>query len=381
MKVALFTDTFLPQINGVTNTLNKLIQYYEATEIEYKIFVPKYDIASNDHNIERFYSMKFILYPDNRVAFPNLFRISSILSDFQPDIIHNMTEFNMGIAGLNYGKKHGIPTISNYTTNFSQYADYYKITFLKQVIWNYMKWFHTQNELTLCPSIAAQKLLHNNDIHNTKIFSRGIDFKNFHPMYRSHPLRDHFGISDKITFLYVGRVSYEKDLDTLSESYEIIRKKYHNQVSMIITGDGPYLKKCKQMFPADTIFTGFLKGKDLSQIYASCDIFVCPSSTETFGNVILEAMASGLPVIGADAGGVGEIIQNEVTGLKFSERNAEALAKCMSELVEDLDLRDYLSLNGREFATNRSWNKIFDGLIDIYHEIIAKKGLSTTIGA
>ena len=118
-----------------------------------------------------------------------------------------MTEFNMGIAGLNYGKKHNIPTISNYTTNFSQYTDYYKINFLRQPIWNYLKWFHTQNDIALCPSNAAQRLLQSHGINNTRMISRGIDFKCFNPMHRSNKLRDQLGISDKVAFLYVGRVS------------------------------------------------------------------------------------------------------------------------------------------------------------------------------
>lgn len=370
MKIALFTDTYLPQINGVSNTVNKLIQYYEANDIEYKLFGPKYDMELNNQNIESFYSIKFIFYPDQRIAFPNTFRISSTLSDFQPDIIHIMTEFNMGIAGLNYGKKHGIPIVSSYTTNFSLYADYYKLNFLKQPIWDYIKWFHTQSDVTLCPSIASQKLLRDHDIHNTKIFSRGIDFENFHPMWRNYELRSRLGISDKIAFLYVGRVSCEKDLDTLCRSYQHIRDKYQQQVAMVITGDGPYLEKCKLMFPEDTIFTGFLTGKELAKMYASCDIFVCPSATETFGNVILEAMASGLAVIGADAGGVGEIIQHGENGFKFTEKNSKELAEIMKKLIEDVDYRNYLKNNGREFSMNRSWNNIFKGLYEIYQSII-----------
>jgi glycosyltransferase involved in cell wall biosynthesis len=374
MKIAVFTDTYLPQINGVTNTLNKLIQYFVATGIEYRIFIPQYDTEILDHNIEHFYSIKLFFYPENRLAIPNSFRISSTLSKFQPDIIHIMTEFNMGIAGLNYGKRHGIPTISNYTTNFSQYTDYYKLNFLKQPIWNYMKWFHMQNDITLCPSNVARQLLNGQGIHNTQILSRGIDFKNFHPQNRNSHLRNELGISDKITFLYVGRVSLEKDLDILNKSYHAIQQKYKDRVAMVLTGDGPYLEKCKQIFPDDTIFTGFMKGKELSEIYASCDIFVCPSSTETFGNVVLEAMASGLPVIGADAGGVGEIIQHNVTGLKFAKRDSNKLTKCMAELADDIDLRDYLKTCGREYSTNRSWDKIFNGLVAIYNEILMRKG-------
>ncbi len=375
MKVALFADTYLPQINGVTNTLSKLVRYYEEKGIEYKMFVPKYDTDVPDHNTERFYSIKFLFYPESRITFPNAHRINSILSGFQPDIIHVMNEFNLGIAGMNYGRKHGIPTISTYTTNFSQYTDYYKINLLKEPIWSYMKWFHTQNDLTLCPSTAARELLYSQGIRNTKIFSRGIDSGQFQPEHRSGQLRRDLGIADKLAFLYVGRVSNEKDLDILSSSYHTIHKRFGAKAAMVITGDGPYLEKCRQMFPGDTIFTGFLRGKELAQIYASCDIFVCPSSTETFGNVVLEAMASGIPVIGADAGGVGETIQNGYTGLKFASRNAEDLGKCMAILLEDTKLRAELSKNGREYAVNRSWNKIFDGLMETYRQVIEEKNL------
>ncbi len=377
MKVAVFTDTYLPQINGVTNTLSNLINYFDTKGIEYKIFVPKYDMELQDQNVERFHSIKFIFYPENRLALPNKSRIHSILSEFQPDVIHIMTEFNLGLAGLNYGKSHNIPTLTNYTTNFSQYTDYYKINFLKQPLWSYLKWFHTQSNLTLCPSEEARRVLHMQGIHNTAIFSRGIDFKGFHPMNRKSDLRHELGIEDKIAFLYVGRVSFEKDLDILCKSYQAIRQTYSKRVAMVITGDGPYLEKCKQTFPKDTIFTGYKKGKDLKELYASCDIFTFPSSTETFGNVVLEAMASGIPVIGADAGGVGEIIKHRVTGLKFAERNADQLTKYMSELIENYNLREFLKTNGREYSMNQSWEKIFNNLMAHYSKILTGKGSSS----
>ncbi len=377
MRIAVFTDTYLPQINGVTNTLSRLLRYFEAKDIEYKLFIPKYELAPEDQNIENFYSIKMLLYPENRLAFPNSFRISSVLSDFRPDIIHIMTEFNMGLAGLNYGKKHGIPMVSNYTTNFSQYTDYYKLNFLKNSVWSYLRWFHTQNGITLCPSKVAQQELYENGICNTQILSRGIDCGSFHPGLRREELREDLGISGKVAFLYVGRVSCEKDLDILCRSYHEVRRKYREQVALVITGDGPYLEKCKQTFPEDTIFTGYLRGSELAKMYASCDIFVCPSSTETFGNVILEAMASGTPVIGADAGGVGEILTHGWNGLKFSKRNSEELTMAMSRLVEDIDLRDYLKENALEYTAKKSWKMIFDGLLDIYEEILNQKRMSS----
>ena len=369
MKIAIFSDTYFPQINGVTNTLDKLIKYFEAKNIKYKVFVPQYYDDNEDDNTERFHSLKFFLYPECRLALPNIFRISQSLAEFKPDIIHLMTEFNMGLVGMIYGKRHNIPTISNYTTNFSQYTEYYNLEFLKQPIWDYMKWFHNQNSITLCPSNEAQKLLNRNDINNTSLFSRGIDSHRFNPEFRNDMLRKKLGTENKITFLYVGRVAFEKDMDVLKESYNSIKEKYKN-TALIITGDGPYLGKCKEMFPEDTIYTGFKKGKELAEIYASSDIFVCPSSTETFGNVILEAMASGLAVIGADAGGIREIISHRQNGLKFSAKNSIELTCCMQELIENKNLKDYVKTKGLKFAQSRTWDKIIDNLFDIYCETL-----------
>lgn len=372
MRIAIFTDTFYPQINGVTNTLNKMTKYFSENNIEYKVFAPKYD-DNDDSSTERFYSLKFFLYPDCRIALPNIFRITQTLSNFKPDLIHLMTEFNMGITGLRYAKKNNLPTISNYSTNLSQYTDYYKLDFLKQGIWDYLKWFHNQNNITLCPSSESQKLLKQHDIVNTAIFSRGIDSQKFHPACRNDRLRRQLGVEGKTVFLYVGRVSYEKDLDILCESYQKIKESDGDRVALVVTGEGPYLGKCKAAFPTDTIFTGFKRGIELSELYASSDIFVCPSSTETFGNVILEAMASGLPVIGADAGGLKEIITHRKNGLKFQARHPGELAGCMTELLENAELRGNLKENGLRFARNRSWSRIIDDLVGIYHEVQTEK--------
>lgn len=370
MKIALFTDTFFPQINGVSNTIGKMIQYYEKMGIEYKLFTPKYETDPDGCNIETFYSIRFFLYPEARLSIPNFGRINMLLADFKPDIVHNITEFNLGCTGMGYAKAHDVPCVSNYTTNFSHYADYYKLNFLKLPIWNWMKWFHNQNQLTLCPSRNAQKLLGAHGISNTELFSRGIDTNVFNPKLRSYDLRKKLGIENKITFLYVGRVSIEKDMDVLCKSYNSVRRKYKDRTALIVTGDGPYLEKCKRLLPKDTIFTGFKKGAALSEIYASSDVFVCPSSTETFGNVVQEAMASGLAVIGADAGGVGEIILNGTNGIKFKQKNAQELADCMARMIESDHLRNQLGVLGREYAENHSWDVVFDRLVETYGDVI-----------
>lgn len=372
MKIAIFTDTFSPQINGVTNTLERMSDYFSGNEIQYKIFAPKYE-ADDDREAERFYSLKFHFYPDCRIALPNIFRINQTLSEFKPDLIHLMTEFNMGLTGMRYGQKNNIPTISSYTTNFSQYTDYYGLDFLKQGIWDYMKWFHNQSRRTLCPSGEAQRLLAQNDICNTGIFSRGIDASKYHPSKRSNLLRSELGIEGKTAFLYVGRVSFEKDLDILVESYNRVKEVYGNKAVLMITGDGPYLPKLRELLPGDTVFTGFKTGNELAEIYASADIFVCPSSTETFGNVILEAMASGLAVVGADAGGVKEIISHRKNGMKFTARNSDELTVCMSELMENIGLRTQLAQGGISHAASQSWEMIIGGLLRIYEGVLGDR--------
>jgi phosphatidylinositol alpha 1,6-mannosyltransferase len=353
----------------VTNTLNRLIRQLELKGIEHKVFAPKYDNESEIHE-ERFYSLKLFLYPECRLALPNPFRIHDSLNRFKPDLIHSMTEFNMGITGLHYGNKNDIPTISSYTTNFSQYADYYRMSMLKQPIWEYMRWFHNQNQLTLCATEEARKLLHRNGIHRTGIFSRGVDTLLYSPGRRNNTLREMLGVKDKKVFLYVGRVSFEKDLDVFSSSCQHIKAQYGDQAAFMVTGDGPYVEKCRHMMPPEIIFTGFKKNEDLAEIYASSDVFVCPSSTETFGNVVLEAMASGLPVIGADAGGVKNIIQEGQNGLKFKARNKMHLTQCMSRLFENAELRNQLKINSLNYARHCSWERIVDELILRYQEVL-----------
>jgi glycosyltransferase involved in cell wall biosynthesis len=371
MKVALFTDTFLPQINGVTNTLSKLMDYYKTKNIEYLIFAPDtYSNLDSNVNVEKFASLKFILYPECRLSFPNIFRIKNTLLEFNPQVIHNITEFNMGIAGLTYGKKLGIPTISNYTTNFADYLKYYNLNIFENAAWNYMRWFHNQNDITLCPSLETLKLINEKGIKHTGIFSRGISTIQFNESFRSISLRKKFGINDKIVLLYVGRIAVEKDIDILAAAYNNIYNKYKNKVSLIITGDGPELEKYKRTFPKNTIFTGYKKGDELSEIYASSDIFVFPSPTETFGNVVLEAMASGIPVIAANKGGVTDTVKNGINGILFNAGNSLDLEKKIIELIENASLYNFLKSNTILTAKEKSWNKVFDNLICTYENII-----------
>jgi phosphatidylinositol alpha 1,6-mannosyltransferase len=375
MKVALFTDTFLPQVNGVTNTMKKMMDYFHREGIEYKIFAPKYDDRALPETIEQYYSIKFLLYPECRLALPNYFRINKTFEDFQPDLVHNMTEFGMGVAGLIHAKKFGIPSISTYTTNFPKYLKYYNLNILKWFADDYMFWFHEQNLLTLCATAGTEKQVRDIGISQTAKFSRGIDTDLFNPAKRSIDFRKRHGLDDKLVFSYVGRISAEKDLDVLIDAYAKLYAQYGEKVGLVMTGEGPYMDLCKEKLPRDTVYTGFLKGEDLAVAYASADVFVCPSSTETFGNVVLEAMASGLAVLGSDAGGVGENIRHGRTGLSFESGNAEALCSAMATLLLDENHRKALAAGGRAYALTQTWDSILDELVEQYRFAIEQAEL------
>jgi len=233
-----------------------------------------------------------------------------------------------------------------------------------------MRWFHNQNDITLCPSTETRISLKMHGIQNTGIFSRGVDPKNFNERLRSIELRKRLGINDKIVLLYVGRVAMEKDIDVLLKGYTNIPNSYKNKISLIITENGPELTRYKKSFSNGVIFTGYKKGKELAEIYASSDVFVFPSPTETFGNVVLEAMASGLPVIAANAGGVKDTVKNRINGLLFKPGDVTELSNLIIELIENEDLNNRLKYSARKTVIERSWGNIFDRLVNVYKEVI-----------
>lgn len=204
MKIAIFADTFLPQVNGVSNTLKRLGDYLKAEEIEYIFITPDQKNEERlPYNMEALFSTPFLFYPECRFALPNMLRLNKRLDHFQPDIIFLMTEFNIGLSGLHYGKKRGIPVISNYSTNFTTILHHYKLGVFEKALEWYLSWFHNEADYCVTPSRESGKVLSGLGVKEFSIFSRGIDFENFSPEYRSAALRRSLRLEDKIVLLYV----------------------------------------------------------------------------------------------------------------------------------------------------------------------------------
>lgn len=381
MKIALFTDTYKPQINGVSNTVERMIEYFKNHGVEYQVFLPKYANEADDEHFHHSPSIPLWFYMDCRISFPNIVKITRILSEFRPDVIHVMSEYPMGNAGIIAGKLLGIPVVSSYTTHIANYTQYVKLSFLKPLVLSYFQYFHKRTKRVLVPSHDAIQYLNRNGITHTRLFTRGIDTKKFHPKHRDHQLRKEWNAEGKIVFLYVGRISAEKNLSVLINSYSAIKKFYPDQVQLVMVGDGPLMDHCKKHLPSDTIFTGFLTGEALTRTYASADVFVFPSSSETLGNVVLEAMASGLCVIGSNEGGVGELIKNYDNGISFDAKYSHLLTALMLKVMDRPELREFMRIGGRNFAKDRSWLSIFDALMFEYRIVIKENQKKLKIGS
>jgi len=374
MKMAIFTDTYYPDINGVARTLRHLTNYLEKETIAYKVFAPDSNSQSTDYvpsHISRIKSMPFFLYPECRLAFPNLFRIKTELEAFSPDLIHVATPFNMGLCGVYLGKKLSIPLIGSYHTDFDYYLRFYDLEFFSKILWKYMKWFHKPFQKLFVPSQETYTQLHSRGFSDLEIWPHGVDCQLFHPDYDKQFIRAKWQITKKYLISFVGRLAPEKDVQTLMAVAKLLPAKVREQVQWMIVGDGPLREELEANAPSNMAFTGYLTGQELAEIYSASDLFFFPSPTETFGNVVIEALASGTPAIAANSGGVKSIVQQGITGYLCEPGSAGEFADVIVELVENDHLREQLSRNARDYALTQSWEAIFADLLWQYRMVLA----------
>jgi glycosyltransferase involved in cell wall biosynthesis len=260
----------------------------------------------------------------------------------------------------------------SYHTNYGGYLRYFDLEALRPALEKYLSWFYRFARRVLVPSRHTLEDLFQRQYRNLDIWSRGIDAALFNPALRNEALRNRFG-KDKFMFLYVGRLSPEKGLDMLLYAAAELERRFPGKTVFVFTGDGPYAETLRKQKLPNAVLTGFKKGRELSEIYASADCFAFPSGTETFGNVALEAMASGLPVAGVASGGVTDFLSHKNNALLCPSGSREAFLENLVTLMEDSELRLTLAENARKTALARDWNSVFDGLINTYREVIEEQ--------
>lgn len=382
MRVALFSDTFLPDVNGVARSLGRWVDFLVAKKIPVKVFAPTSEHSRMSHfsdrdQIERFFSFPFFLYPECRLGVPNPVQIKKSLLAFDPTIIHVATPFNMGLYGNHYAKKRGIPLVASYHTHFDQYLNYYRLQWMEGLLWRYMGWFHQDCRKIFVPSRSTLEHLSAKGFQQLEIWRRGVDTSLFHPRLNRTDTLCQLGLSpDKFTFLYVGRLAPEKSVDVILEAYLAMSEHVRASSQLVVTGDGPLLQELKDGYShrhASIYFPGFVEGEELASLYAAADVFVFPSETETFGNVVLEAMASGTPVIGANAGGVRDNIKHLQTGWLCQAGSVTEFSRAMETLFSDHGLREKLRSHGLAFSHEQSWERIFERLLLSFEEAEEKQ--------
>lgn len=371
MRIAFFTETFLPKIDGIVNTLCYLLQHLAARGHTSLLFAPEGGPAKYAQTpVIGLGAIPFPLYPELKLVPPHV-DVSRRLAAFRPDLIHVLNPCSLGVVGLNQARTLQVPVVASYHTDIPGFAVRWGFGLFREPLWAYLRWLHNQADLNLCPSRVTQLELEAQGIQRTRIWSRGIDTSRFNPAQRSQAwrLRLSGGQPDAPLLLYVGRLSPEKRVDWLCSVLAALP-----QVRLAVVGDGPARPELERLFAkTPTVFTGYLQGDELAQAYAAADVFVFPAANETLGNVVLEAMASGLPVVAARAGGVLDHVVEGETGLLFEPESQEALIAAVSRLASDEKYARQLGSSGRTRVQPQSWAAVLDGLLVDYAALIESR--------
>lgn len=364
LRIAVFTETFLPKIDGIVTILCLMLQRLQEQGHEVILFGPPggpEEYAGAE--IVGVGGPRLPLYPEVRINIPRRI-IYQRVKDFKPDLIHIVNPFFLGPFGLSYGRRLGVPMVASFHTDVPRYVQHYGGAFIEPAVWWYLRSLHNQAHLNLCPSTATLHDLREQGFQRVRWWKRGIDTQRFTPGPRDDEMRNRLsgGNPDDFLVINVGRHSPEKRL-------ELMRDSIFPQpgVRLALIGQGPSHKQIKNYYAGTpTVFPGYLKGDDLIAAYRSADAFLFPSTTETFGLVALEAMACRLPVIAARTGGVLDIIDDGSNGLFFDPQQPRQIGQLVARLRDNPGLRDQLAEKGLSDARSRSWKATMDQLVDYY---------------
>lgn len=365
-RVTIVSETFAPEINGVANTLSYLVQGLRRRGIQVQLIRPaqagERSGPVQDALIDNTWCLPGLPIPGYsslRFGLPLGRRIRTALQQFRPQVAYVATEGPLGLAALQAARHSRVPVISGFHTNFHQYFAHYRLGFLTTVAWRYLRWFHNRATATLIPTRAQAAQLQQAGFRNVHRLARGVDHQLFHPQRRSEALRQQWGVRpDDLVLLYVGRIASEKNLPLALATWRRLRAA-DERVKLVLVGDGPALAGIRSQYP-EVICCGCRRGEELARHYASGDVFLFPSRTDTFGNVITEAMASGLAVVSFDYAAGHEHIRHQHNGMLAPFANEEDFIRCATELAERPNLLQQMRSTARAEAETIGWDQIID---------------------
>lgn len=372
LRVAIFTGSYNYIRDGVALTLNRFVRFLESQNIPALVFAPVGDKPAFEHSGELvgIPSLGFPGRPEYRFALGLTKDAKKRLDTFRPTLIHVATPDRLGWSAVRYAHAHELPLVGSYHTHFTSYLKYYHAQVLETAGWKYLQKFYEHCRQVYVPTPSMSDVLRDRHFStDIRLWSRSVDVRAFSPEHRDPAWRRSLGLADTdCVVAFVSRLVWEKDLMTYVHAIRKVQAQFPH-VKPLVVGDGPAMSDMRRLMP-DGVFTGFLAGPELSRAYASSDVFLFPSDTETFGSVTLEAAASGLPVVVANATGSRSLVVSGLDGYLVPPRDVDVFANCVAMLAGDERLRRRMSERARLRTLARpSAEAVNAQLLRYYYEV------------
>lgn len=370
LRVVLFTERFLPQIDGITTRLLHTIRHLRESGQKVLVIAPQCVGDFEGTPVHAVPGVKFPLYPDQIVALPRP-SVGRVIEQFQPDLIHTVNPACLGISAFYYSATLKVPLVVSYHTQLAKYLHYYGMGRLEGLLWWGIRAGYNRADLTLATSRAMQMDLQERGIRRVGLWRRGVDTEFFHPDRASQQMRARLtqGHPEDKLLLYVGRLSAEKEIERCRSVLGEVPG-----LRLALVGDGPHRGKLEEYFAGTpTYFAGFLRGEELAAAFASADVFFLPSKTETLGLVLMEAMASGCPVVAAAAGGILDIVQNGITGHLYDPGKPSSAIPLIRQLLQDPVHRERMRQQARLDAERWGWSEATRQLEQLYRHVVRRE--------
>jgi glycosyltransferase involved in cell wall biosynthesis len=373
LRLAVVTETFPPEINGVSLTLSRMVDGLRALGHELEIIRPaqpsdeQLPLPPFDQLLTK--GVAIPRYPGLRMGMPAKRRLVRHWAMQRPDVVHVATEGPLGWSAVNAALQLRLPVTSDFRTNFHTYAAHYGVGWLQRPITAYLRKFHNRCVFTTVPTDVLREELRAMGFLRLAVVPRGVDTRAFSPAHRDPSLRARWGVGpDDLVIAAVGRLAPEKNLPLLLQAWQSLRR-VQPRTRLLLVGDGPQRRELEAACP-DAIFAGSRRGDDLAAHYASADLFAFPSLSETFGNVVLEALACGLPCVSFDHAAAGQLMQHGRGGILVDPRRPEDFGIALQTLALDTPRRQALAIEARQVALAESWDGViarFEGLLRQAH--------------
>ncbi|MGH6611495.1 MAG: glycosyltransferase family 4 protein [Burkholderiaceae bacterium] len=376
VRIAYVTETYPPEVNGVAMSVDRFVRGLRARGHSIDLVRPRqsHEPACDSRNEWRSPGIPIPIYRDLRVGLPLVSRLKRRWNKVRPELVHVATEGPLGWAAIRAARAGGLPVTSDFRTNFDQYSEHYRLGWMRSVAGAYLKHFHNSTDRTFVPTAATSKALTQRGFERTEVVGRGVDTEAFSPTHASARLRASWGADENTpVLLYVGRLAAEKNVPLAFNAYEAVRARIPG-ARFVVVGDGPLHKRLAREHP-NAIFTGTQRGAALNEHYASADIFLFPSTTETFGNVTLEALASGLLVVAFRSGAAAVHIDDCTSGILVEPGDSQGFVAGACALAQQFGSLGLMRDGARRAGLAASWDAVINRfefcLTDAAHAIEA----------